>query len=73
MWTTFYKMLLESHLRYYALITSKNCTIFKYEHDFGSKIELCHCELHVTSRKKDFRVLDYQPKAKRIAVLSYSL
>ena len=45
-------------LRYYALITSKNCTIFKYECDFGSKIELCHCELRVTLRKKDFRDLD---------------
>ena len=46
--TTFYKMLLESHLRYYALITSKHCTIFEFECDFGSKIELCHCELRIT-------------------------
>ena len=37
------------------------------------EIELCHCELRITLRKKDFRVLDYQPKAKSIAVLSYSL
>ena len=66
-------MLLESHLRYYALITSKNWTIFEFECDFGSKIELRHCEQRITLRKKDFRVLDYQPKAKSIAVFSYSL
>ena len=66
-------MFLESHLRYYALSTSKNCTIFEFECGFGSKIELCHCELRITLRKKGFRVLYNQPKAKSIAALSYSL
>ena len=65
-------MLLESHLRYYALSTSKNWTIFEIECNFGSKIEFCHCELRITLRNKDFRVLDYQPKAKNTAVLSYT-
>ena len=40
MCTTFCKMLFESHLSYFTLVSLKNQTIFEFECEFGSKIEL---------------------------------